>query len=187
MSNAANLALDGGDPRMPQHEEGFEPMTAARHHLINDPNVSFEEYLHYASITRAEEMAHFQATPKEKRTIASTIKGRFRHTSSAPAPVTPPEATEADEKTGSTTGEKNAADPNSNVPTELRHYDHPSQVSDAEWKTLSRGIRTASWSTCFFLITTDILGPFSTPWSFAQMGYGPGIALYTTFGLLATL
>ncbi|CAG8978706.1 hypothetical protein HYALB_00004689 [Hymenoscyphus albidus] len=58
-------------------------------------------------------------------------------------------------------------------------------VSVAEWKNASRAIRTAGWSSIFYLITTDILGPFSVPWAFAQMGYGPGIVLYTVFGALA--
>jgi hypothetical protein len=34
------------------------------------------------------------------------------------------------------------------------------------------------------LITTDILGPYNVPWAISQMGYGPGFALYTSFGLL---
>ncbi|KAK7424207.1 hypothetical protein QQZ08_008695 [Neonectria magnoliae] len=54
-------------------------------------------------------------------------------------------------------------------------------VSDQEWKQASRALRTAGWGAIFYLITTDILGPFSTPWPFAQMGCGPGIALYTVF------
>jgi Transmembrane amino acid transporter protein len=34
----------------------------------------------------------------------------------------------------------------------------------------------------FYLITTDILGPFSTGYAFSQMGLGPGVALFTVFG-----
>lgn len=37
----------------------------------------------------------------------------------------------------------------------------------------------------FNLITTDVLGPFSTGYAFSQMGLGPGIALFTVFGALA--
>lgn len=36
-------------------------------------------------------------------------------------------------------------------------------VSDSEWKNASRAVRTAGWSSIFYLITTDILGPFSVP------------------------
>ena len=38
----------------------------------------------------------------------------------------------------------------------------------------------------FYLITTDILGPYNVPWAISRMGYGPGFALYTVFGALST-
>ncbi|KAI5291511.1 hypothetical protein KEM55_008332 [Ascosphaera atra] len=34
---------------------------------------------------------------------------------------------------------------------------------EAEWKTASRALRTASWGSVFYLITTDILGSSSPP------------------------
>ena len=34
-------------------------------------------------------------------------------------------------------------------------------------------------------ITTDILGPFAVPYAIGTLGYGPGIALFTVFGLMA--
>ena len=37
----------------------------------------------------------------------------------------------------------------------------------------------------FYLITTDILGPYNVPLAISQMGYGPGFALYTSLGGLA--
>jgi hypothetical protein len=176
MSNAANLALDGGDPRE-EFVEGSIGMTAARLHLVNDPKICFEEYIYYASITRAEEKAEYAATPKEKRSIKNIIKNRFR-TNTTTISTPPTNASDSDEKSAANLGastdsatvsvegdEKLAA--NFDAPSEsvqLRHYTDPSHVSDEEWKTLSRGIRTAGWSTCFYLITTDILGPFSTPY-----------------------
>jgi len=36
----------------------------------------------------------------------------------------------------------------------------------------------------FYLVTTDILGPFSVPWAMSQLGYVPGFVLYTIFGIL---
>jgi hypothetical protein len=166
MSTAANLALDGGDPREPD----FAPeggMTAFRMHLLNDPNVSFEEYLYYASITRAQEKAEYDATPKEKKTLKGMIKNRFRVHSPTPKEApSPPQAsiTGGDEKVALDADEKHGVNPEADQPVQIRHYTDPSQVSEEEWKTLSRGIRTAGWSTCFYLITTDILGPFSTPY-----------------------
>ncbi|KAK1750105.1 transmembrane amino acid transporter [Echria macrotheca] len=60
------------------------------------------------------------------------------------------------------------------------NYTGPDNQSD------SRALRTAGWISILYLIVTDIFGPFSTPWAFAQLGYGPGIAIYTVFGGLST-
>ena len=35
-----------------------------------------------------------------------------------------------------------------------------------------------SWAAIFYLITTDILGPFNAPFAFSQVGYVPGAVLY---------
>lgn len=34
-------------------------------------------------------------------------------------------------------------------------------------------------------ITTDILGPFAVPFAIGTLGYGPGIGLFTLFGVMA--
>jgi hypothetical protein len=60
-----------------------------------------------------------------------------------------------------------------------------SKVSQEEWNTAARATRTATWSAVFYLITTDILGPGSVPWSLSQMGWTPGLVLYTIFGVAA--
>ncbi|KNZ72606.1 N amino acid transport system protein [Termitomyces sp. J132] len=39
-------------------------------------------------------------------------------------------------------------------------------------------MRAASWSSIFYLITTDILGPFNAPFAISQVGWVPGIVLY---------
>jgi hypothetical protein len=39
----------------------------------------------------------------------------------------------------------------------------PGAVTPEEWKTAARALRTSSWGTIFFLITTDILGWSTTP------------------------
>ncbi|KAI4251757.1 MAG: hypothetical protein L6R42_008242 [Xanthoria sp. 1 TBL-2021] len=49
----------------------------------------------------------------------------------------------------------------------------------------SRALRTATWGAVFYLITTDILGPYTTAWAFSQIGYAPASILYFIFGVLA--
>ena len=48
-----------------------------------------------------------------------------------------------------------------------------------------RALRVASWSTVFYLITTDILGPFNAPYAIANLGIVPGVLLYFFFGIIA--
>ncbi|KAE8440635.1 hypothetical protein EG329_007001 [Mollisiaceae sp. DMI_Dod_QoI] len=59
------------------------------------------------------------------------------------------------------------------------------EITDEEWTNASRAFRTASWGACFYLITTDILGPYGVGFSLGTLGWGPGVALYTVFGFMA--
>ena len=44
-------------------------------------------------------------------------------------------------------------------------------ISDEEWMNAERAVRQASGAACFYLITTDILGPFGLAYSFATVGW----------------
>lgn len=136
----------GNDPRGPsQHDTGAgtvfstPPLHATRTH---DPSVTFEEYMYYAQVTRADEMANdgrYRGS-RGKTTWKSLIKDRFskgHHDNTSPSGPA--------EKTTSNTG------------------DIMTGPTAADWKEGSRAIRTAGWGGVFYLITTDILGPFSTP------------------------
>ncbi|PQE03234.1 transmembrane amino acid transporter protein [Rutstroemia sp. NJR-2017a BBW] len=176
---AANLALEGGDPRDAHHPLAGDAQAVelAMLHSIHDPSITFEEYVYWAEITRAEEKAanarYIEA--RGPRTLKSTIMGRFTRGNAAHDSYdTPPVQSIAGD-------EKNGLDEKSVVPGGSPETAHRSAVTDAEWKRASRAVRTAGWSGVFYLITTDILGPFSVPWAFAQMGYGPD----TVFGAFA--
>lgn len=58
-------------------------------------------------------------------------------------------------------------------------------LSPPERESAYRLMRVASWQLVFFLITTDVLGWYTAPMAFAQLGYGPGVLIYTCFYLLA--
>ncbi|KAL7801007.1 transmembrane amino acid transporter domain-containing protein [Trichoderma afarasin] len=140
-----------------------------------DPTVTFEEYQYWAKIEREEE---YQANLEFKaehgpRTVKSVFLGRFskgiHHENKKKA-----EAAAAENSGTASPDEKNGVTAtNAGLPTE------------AEWKQASRAMRTASWGTMFYLITTDILGWSSTPFVFASVGFGPGVALYIIFGAAA--
>lgn len=45
---------------------------------------------------------------------------------------------------------------------------------DTERMNAARALRLASWASAFYLITTDILGPFNAPFAISQVGWVPG-------------
>jgi amino acid permease len=177
MSSPANSALDRGDLRLeakgelegetiPNGADHANAIIRPQSRPLHDSSISFEEYQYYARITRAEEEEHvgdIQGTqgfiqmifPSKSGMGAGNVSSAEKHGAEIAATV-------------------NLADP-----------ERRAQISDDEWTNASRALRTATKSAIFYLITTDILGPFSLPFAFATMGWGPGIALFTIFGVLA--
>lgn len=60
-----------------------------------------------------------------------------------------------------------------------------SGVDDDELHRAQRALRVAGWVSVFYLITTDILGPFNAPFAFSQTGYVAGTILYLVMGGIA--
>lgn len=147
---------------------------------IHDPKVSFEEYLHYAKISRQEETRLYgQGSDFQEgnSSVGGFMKGKVLRRPAAAPPMTITEAAVTGKN--ETLAEKVAMDSDGNPSPD--HW----EVTDAEWLNASRAARTATWGAVFYLITTDILGPFSTGWAFSQLGWGPGVSLYTVFGVLS--
>ncbi|KAI1370835.1 transmembrane amino acid transporter protein-domain-containing protein [Hypoxylon crocopeplum] len=178
----ANLALDGGDPRKSSFQaENIVNDVARIDGTDKGRVVSFEEYMYHAAVTRAEEKeanARFIAA-RGPRTIKNIIKGRFsrgkKERDASTQVASSLSAGETDEK-GRRDDALQVAESGS-----TGNYG----VTAEQRETAGRALRTASWGTIFYLITTDILGPMGSPWAFAQMGYGPGVALYTVFGFMS--
>ncbi|KIW25870.1 uncharacterized protein PV07_09006 [Cladophialophora immunda] len=73
-------------------------------------------------------------------------------------------------------------------PVEEKHESEPHAgevVTEEEWSNASRAFRTASWGAVFYLITTDILGPFAVPFAIGTLGFGPGCGIFTAFGIVS--
>ena len=110
--------------------------------------VAFEDYLYYAAIQRQEENLICQQT---------STKG--------------PDMTEVRKMTWiskimTVTGGKSES-------SEI-----PSMTADeVERANASRAARITSWISAFYLLTTDIFGPFYVPYSFSQLGWVPSIVL----------
>jgi len=165
MAALGNLALDGGDPRLhggPGVDDkgiaaGFNYETTETYteeqigrairpqmRKLHDPKVTYEEYAYYAAMTRQEEDTY--AAQQGGTGILGVL---------------------FPSKSGSGAGDVRKASVTNYSTAEKRM-----QISDEEWTNASRALRTATGSAIFFLITTDILGPFGLPYAFASMGWG---------------
>ncbi|KAL8839649.1 MAG: hypothetical protein Q9170_001655 [Blastenia crenularia] len=131
---------------------------------LHDPSVTFEEYFYYAQLSRAHQ--------SEASAAPSTA---FTHGISEYLPFTKRTVAVGND----TSGEEKDGD---GFPVG-RPWNN---VSDEEYVQASRALRTATWGAVFYLITTDILGPFTTAYvlrpaglqahrrlTFRQMGVQP--------------
>ncbi|GAB7356348.1 hypothetical protein MBLNU459_g7138t1 [Dothideomycetes sp. NU459] len=170
----AAVALDGGDPRASLAGEGIAEYSRPALKNLHDPSVTIEEYFYYAKLTRAEEK-NIPRIHHPVRKLLGFGKTQGVLTESGRRTSVNMPSTEPGLSEKTVTGDK--ASPSGSTDLAI--------ISDAEWVQASRAARTATWGAIFYLITTDVLGPYSVPWAMLQMGYGPGITLYTVFGALA--
>ena len=143
------FTADGGDPRINNPMLAGEGPIPPSNRLLHDPSVTFEEYRYFAELTRAEEEESFRTNPPTTGIMQilfpTKSAGGVQPVATSPRhPDSPGDG--SDEKELS---EKNVGEPRDRI-----------EVSEAEWTNASRAFRTASGAACFYLITTDILGPF---------------------------
>jgi hypothetical protein len=171
--NVGNLALEGGDPReaaaVEMNDRTIPNSAMGTGQKLHDPNVTFEEYLFWAKLSRADERYE---DPNRDFTLFGKVIRKSRR---GPATLDVPAVARRPGAEKLSGDEKELAEHN------VGHIN----ITDEEWVTASRAVRSASWGAVFYLITTDILGPFGNPYAFAAMGYGPGVVLFTIFGILA--
>lgn len=144
------MNLDGEDLRMGSSAgQAFgDHSTPTRNALqkTHDPSVTLEEYLHYAAIIRADQKALIEgAPPTDDAFKVSGLRGfnPFKGTKAGTDAITSVEIAE----------KSTEASPDRR---------QPNVITDEEYIQASRAVRTATWGAVFLLITTDILGPWST-------------------------
>ncbi|KAG1734875.1 transmembrane amino acid transporter protein-domain-containing protein [Suillus paluster] len=159
-------AVEGGhDPRVHLSEKEEHDAYIPSNMLLPDgtmPNI--ETYMYFAKIQRDREALSAKNDAEGGNWISRTFKRSQEsdHHSVVSAP-------DPDEKRGAASTEEGGG----------------SLVTPGEYRAASGALRTATWGSVFYLITTDILGPYSTPWAFQQVGYGPGVACFFVFGIMA--
>ncbi|KAJ7850369.1 putative amino acid transporter [Mycena leptocephala] len=165
MAQPANFALDGGDPRLHQSE----------HEKVDEKG---DMSMTKSSPTPGAVSPHARGGPNDPNVTFEEYYYYAQQTRAEEA---------AQPVTGRETTWLSLVFPSKSDGGVVKH--EPSSgnglISDAEWADASRALRTATRGAAFYLITTDILGPFGLPYAFATMGWGPGIALYTVFAALA--
>ena len=161
MSKMGVFALEGGDPRLSTDEgkgtfgEASIAYTKPQMRRLHDSTVGFEEYHYYAGKTRSEEDRHAEQDVKTRGILSTLIPSK------SDKGVQQANTSEA-EKRGSVVA----------ATVNLSNPDRRAEISDEEWTNASRALRTATWGAIFYLITTDILGPFGLPFAFGSLGWG---------------
>lgn len=159
MATPAALAGSAGDPRVSADNPDVMTSTYVQpqHKRLHDSSVPFEEYHYYAGLARAEEDASANHDIGDT-TFFSLIVPPKNLKGQAPVNSTPiaEKSNGASEENGEekTRAERDVHD--------MAHGDRATVTND-EWTNASRALRTATWSAVFYLITTDILGPFGVP------------------------
>ncbi|KAL1406711.1 hypothetical protein Q8F55_008417 [Vanrija albida] len=143
-----------------------------------------EVYLFHAFIEHLREATDPRPIPDSPWTVVfKTVTGRrdtivHQHEPVPTLAIESPADTPIGEKPLATPDEKTSAS------VALPRDDFEAQIQ-SEKQTAYRLLRVASWQVVFFLVTTDVLGPVSAPMAFAELGYGPGVLVYTFFFILA--
>ena len=162
-------------------------------HTLHDKRVTFEEYLHYAKISRDEELRLY-GPGSDFQGGAGPVKSFFMKNVQRKGSVARHDPAKRLSISEAAFGGKDGAFPSDNKETSVGASTPEVaangtadrwEITDQEWVNASRAARTATWGAVFYLITTDILGPFSTGWAFSQLGWGPAVSLYTIFGALS--
>ncbi|EXJ93619.1 hypothetical protein A1O1_02011 [Capronia coronata CBS 617.96] len=173
-------AIDGGNaPNHNRPETFISPM----HRKLYDSGVTFEEYLHYAKRTRAEEEVE-QQIPQ-----TGLLQRVFRRHSAAVVTTgtTPHNGASSEQSPDITDKTADGKDNGEGAGHKRRRsvLSGHGLITEEEWRNASRALRTASWGAGFYLITTDILGPYGVGFALGTLGWGPGVTLYTVFAFMA--
>lgn len=168
------------------------PIMHGSNNIYLDSSISFENYLFWAKRSRDFEK-HIRTDNQGFQHMWNVMLGRAsKETAPAPRIV---DSTTNEKQKGPVEGavaagdEKAAmsekADSGDGYGGEREGNGDQYGITETEWELAQRAARTATWGSIFYLITTDILGPTNVPWAISVMGYGPGFALYTVFGIMA--
>lgn len=123
----------------------FDGHIRPQHRKLYDHTVTMEEYLYYAKKTREDQDSTEKADAGRK---VSLLRVMF-----------PPKSSK--EKLDDKMAHLNT-----------NSSDQRATVTDEEWINASKALRNATGMAVFYLLTTDVLGPFGLPYAVATTGWG---------------
>jgi hypothetical protein len=146
--SAGGIAPIAFEPHMLEADKPSDEIIQRKWGLLArvDPSVTFEEYQYWAKVERAEEREDNQLFIQQRgpRSVKNILMGRFskgvHHEDkkrAEQATATQLAAVRGEKGDGAKLNESELA----------RVQENPARVSDEEWKTASRALRTASWGT----------------------------------------
>lgn len=170
-------ADDIGTTRRASMADVAPPDAHGHNTMYLDPSITFEAYHFWAN--RSREVEKYISTDAGLKQLSKILVGK--KVEKDPLPMMDTKQEGLSEKVAGDAVGTSGVLPES--PSSEGHEDPPQfGVHESEWEQAQRALRTATWGSIFYLITTDILGPYNVPWAISNMGYGPGIALYVVFG-----
>lgn len=139
--------------------------------------ITLEEYMFYAQIQREQEKLYGSA--------GVAVEANAPHGAGYLEDVKEKNPSEKNSALGSAV-ETGVAKPVVNN-TDASTFDQLDGLSDLEKETRNahRAFKTATWMGIFYLITTDILGPYGAPYAMSQNGYVTGNIMYIVMGFCA--
>ncbi|GAA5957433.1 hypothetical protein JCM8115_006988 [Rhodotorula mucilaginosa] len=167
-------AWSGAADPMLEGNANSKEMDMLHQHQPHASKISLAEYFFWAERQRAREKRDTTVTSQPLADVGRAIKGK----------ITKSEKGSDDGSDHKVTAGVQDADADG-VPDEPSGDLVGLSPYEVELCDARRALRVAGWATIFYLITTDILGPFNAPYAIASMGLGPGIALYVIFGIVA--
>ena len=181
----------GADETRKMSEAGVHPGVNQRQWGLQarvDSAVTFEEYTYWAKVEREledEEFRRHQAVSSTSGAgLLGSIKSYFTKNSYEDTTVYNSRELQGHEET-TNWSEKKADVAVKNDGTVSPTPPPNNHDLDADWRLAARALRSASWGSIFYLITTDILGWGQTPYVFANTGYGLGVGIFILMGFAA--
>ncbi len=177
MGGVADPRIDGKDidaigTRHDSIIHSYGPPDTHGHSTIYvDSSISFENYRWWAQRAREYEKTipanagitgFFQVFLGSKKEKPTQLPADATGAESTGEKKSDPDREQSSEKTG--LGGADDAGAFVAGPTKTNTTDKYG-VTEEEWETAQRAARTASWGAIFYLITTDILGPYSIPFA----------------------